>query len=117
MCNGVQNVKLIQAKKLPDFSLISSWFQNLICSSLLIFQTFSPLNSELNDRTSNYCKNADAEYKRTKEKTEELLQELNTLKEQLAPGGSAHLLLEEENNRLHNHLKAAEQDKKVQIFF
>ncbi|XP_071893049.1 centromere-associated protein E isoform X3 [Anas platyrhynchos] len=76
-------------------------------------KTFSPLNSELNDRTSNYCKNADAEYKRTKEKTEELLQELNTLKEQLAPGGSAHLLLEEENNRLHNCLKAAEQDKKA----
>ncbi|XP_032042690.1 centromere-associated protein E-like [Aythya fuligula] len=76
-------------------------------------KTFSPLNSELNDRTSNYCKNADAEYKRTKEKTEELLQELNALKEQLAPGGSAHLLLEEENNRLHNRLKAAEQDKKA----
>ncbi|XP_071893057.1 centromere-associated protein E isoform X2 [Anas platyrhynchos] len=76
-------------------------------------KTFSPLNSELNDRTSNYCKNADAEYKQTKEKTEELLQELNTLKEQLAPGGSAHLLLEEENNRLHNRLKAAEQDKKA----
>ncbi|KAM9193844.1 centromere-associated protein E-like [Mergus octosetaceus] len=76
-------------------------------------KTFSQLNSELNDRTSSYCKNADAEYKRRKEKTEELLRELNALKEQLAPGGSAHLLLEEENNRLQDHLKAAEQDKKA----
>nr|XP_047922404.1 centromere-associated protein E isoform X1 [Anser cygnoides] len=71
------------------------------------------LTSELNDRTSNYCKNADIEWKQRKEKTEELLQELNTLKKQLAPGGSAHLLLEEENYRLNNHLKAAEQDKKA----
>ncbi|XP_035181738.1 centromere-associated protein E [Oxyura jamaicensis] len=76
-------------------------------------KTLLQLTSELNDRTSNYCKNADVEWKQRKEKTEELLQELNTLKDQLAPGGSAHLLLEEENYRLHNHLKAAEQDKKA----
>ncbi|NXI63346.1 CENPE protein, partial [Anseranas semipalmata] len=71
------------------------------------------LSSELDDRTSSYCKNADVEWKRRKEKTEELLQELNTLKEKLAPGGSASLLLEEENYRLHNKLKAAEQDIKA----
>lgn len=51
-----------------------------------------------------------------KEKSEELLQELNSLKEQRAPGGSASLVLEEENYRLHNKLKAAEQDVKVPIF-
>lgn len=44
-----------------------------------------------------------------------MLQDLNTLKEKLAPGGSASLALEEENYRLHNKLKVAEQDKKVPI--
>uniref|UniRef100_A0A8C8E6R5 Centromere protein E n=1 Tax=Otus sunia TaxID=257818 RepID=A0A8C8E6R5_9STRI len=70
----------------------------------------------LDAKTTNYCKNADAESKQRKEKSEELLQELSTLKEQLAPGGSASLALEEENYRLHNKLKAAEQDIKVPIF-
>uniref|UniRef100_A0A8D0FTF3 Centromere protein E n=1 Tax=Strix occidentalis caurina TaxID=311401 RepID=A0A8D0FTF3_STROC len=74
------------------------------------------LSSELDAKTTNYCKNADAESKQRKEKSEELLQELSTLKEQLAPGGSASLALEEENYRLHNKLKAAEQDIKVPIF-
>ncbi|NXT33126.1 CENPE protein, partial [Pelecanoides urinatrix] len=68
------------------------------------------LSSELDARTANYCKNADVELKQRKKKNEELLQELNTLKEQLAPGGSASLALEEENYRLHNKLKSAEQD-------
>ncbi|XP_074721204.1 centromere-associated protein E [Strix uralensis] len=71
------------------------------------------LSSELDAKTTNYCKNADAESKQRKEKSEELLQELSTLKEQLAPGGSASLALEEENYRLHNKLKAAEQDIKT----
>ncbi|XP_008936501.1 PREDICTED: centromere-associated protein E, partial [Merops nubicus] len=71
------------------------------------------LSSELDARTANYCKNADGELKQRKEKSKELLQELNTLKEQLAPGGSASLALEEENYRLHNKLKAAEQDIKA----
>ncbi|KAM6072935.1 centromere-associated protein E isoform 2-T2 [Theristicus caerulescens] len=71
------------------------------------------LSSELDTRTANYCKNADVESKQRKEKSEELLQELNTLKEQLAPGGSASLALEEENYRLHNKLKTAEQDMKA----
>ncbi|KAF1527623.1 Centromere-associated protein E, partial [Eudyptes sclateri] len=71
------------------------------------------LSSELDARTANYCKNTDAESKQRKEKSEELLQELNTLKEQLAPGGSASLALQEENYRLHNKLKAAEQDIKA----
>ncbi|XP_050751995.1 centromere-associated protein E [Gymnogyps californianus] len=71
------------------------------------------LSSELDARTANYCENADVESKQRKEKSEELLQELNTLKEQLAPGGSASLALEEENYRLHNKLKAAEQDIKA----
>ncbi|KAM9381539.1 centromere-associated protein E [Phaethornis superciliosus] len=68
------------------------------------------LSSELDTRTASYCKNADAESNQRKEKSEELLQELNSLKEHLAPGGSASLALEEENYRLHNKLKAAEQD-------
>ncbi|NXU77178.1 CENPE protein, partial [Oreotrochilus melanogaster] len=71
------------------------------------------LSSELDARTASYCKNADAESKQRKEESEELLQELNRLKEQLAPGGSASLALEEENYRLHNKLKAAEQDRKA----
>ncbi|XP_010138466.1 PREDICTED: centromere-associated protein E-like, partial [Buceros rhinoceros silvestris] len=71
------------------------------------------LSSELDARTANYCKNADIESKQRKEKSKEWLQELNTLKEQLAPGGSASLALEEENYRLHNKLKAAEQDTKA----
>ncbi|XP_009866288.1 PREDICTED: centromere-associated protein E, partial [Apaloderma vittatum] len=71
------------------------------------------LSSELDARTANCCQNADVEGKQRKEKSEELLQELNTLKEQLAPGGSVSLALEEENYRLHNKLKAAEQDIKA----
>ncbi|XP_009951789.1 PREDICTED: centromere-associated protein E, partial [Leptosomus discolor] len=71
------------------------------------------LSSELDARTANYCENADAELKQRKEKSEELLQELNSLKEQLAPGGSVSLALEEENYRLRNKLKAAEQDIKA----
>lgn len=84
--------------------------------TLLTFQILFELSSELSARTADYCKNADVELKQRKEKSEELLQELNALKEQLAPGGSASLALEEENYRLHNKLKAAEQDIKVPIF-
>ncbi|XP_072191354.1 centromere-associated protein E [Excalfactoria chinensis] len=68
------------------------------------------LSPELDNRTLTYCKNADVECKQQKKKSEELLQDLKTLKEQLGPGGSAHLLLEEENCRLHTELKAAKQD-------
>ncbi|NXN34094.1 CENPE protein, partial [Nycticryphes semicollaris] len=71
------------------------------------------LSSELDARTTSYCKNADVELRESKEKSEELLQELKPLKEQLAPGGSASLALEEENYRLCNKLKAAEQDIKA----
>ncbi|XP_010014100.1 PREDICTED: centromere-associated protein E, partial [Nestor notabilis] len=71
------------------------------------------LSSELDARTANFCQNADVESKQRKEKSEELLQELNTLKEQLAPGGSASHVSEEENYRLHNKLRAAEQDVKA----
>ncbi|XP_065693755.2 centromere-associated protein E isoform X2 [Patagioenas fasciata] len=71
------------------------------------------LSSELDARTANYCKNADIELKQIKEKSEELLLELKTLQEQLGPGGSASLALQEENYRLHNKLKAAEQDIKA----
>ncbi|XP_054151597.1 centromere-associated protein E [Melozone crissalis] len=87
---------------------------------LQIFKFWTPkvkmlleLSSELDARTADYSKNADVELKQRKEKNEELLQDLNTLKEKLAPGGSASLALEEENYRLHNKLKAAEQDKKA----
>ncbi|NXN14669.1 CENPE protein, partial [Indicator maculatus] len=76
-------------------------------------KTLYQLSSELDARTANYCKNADVESKQRKERTEELLQELKTLKDQLAPGGSASIALEEENCKLHNQLKAAEQDKKA----
>ncbi|XP_039237441.1 centromere-associated protein E isoform X2 [Pipra filicauda] len=71
------------------------------------------LSSELDARTSNDSKNADVELKQRKEKNEELLQDLNTLKEKLAPDSSASLMLKEENYRLHNKLKAAEQDVKA----
>ncbi|NWU63816.1 CENPE protein, partial [Pterocles burchelli] len=71
------------------------------------------LSSELDSRTAGFCKNADVELKQKKEKSEKLLQELNTLKERLAPGGSASLMLEEENYRLRNKLKSAEEDIKA----
>ncbi|NXK19350.1 CENPE protein, partial [Arenaria interpres] len=71
------------------------------------------LSSELDARTASYCKNADGESEQRKEKSEELLQELNSLKEQLAPGGSASLALEEEHYRLRSKLKAAEEDVKA----
>ncbi|NXP05824.1 CENPE protein, partial [Thinocorus orbignyianus] len=71
------------------------------------------LSSELDARTTNYRKNADVESKERKEKSEELLQELSSLKEQLAPGGSASPALEEEAYRLRTKLKAAEQDVKA----
>ncbi|XP_061228050.1 centromere-associated protein E [Neopsephotus bourkii] len=71
------------------------------------------LSSGLDARTASYCQNAGVESKQRKEKSEELLQELNTLKEQLVPGGSANRALEEENSRLHNKLQAAEQDVKA----
>ncbi|XP_014730707.1 PREDICTED: centromere-associated protein E [Sturnus vulgaris] len=87
---------------------------------LQVFKFWTPkvkilleLSSELDARTSDYSKNADVELKQRKEKNQELLQDLNTLKEKLAPGGSASLALEEENYRLHHKLKAAEQDKKA----
>ncbi|XP_030803053.1 centromere-associated protein E isoform X5 [Camarhynchus parvulus] len=87
---------------------------------LQVFKFWTPkvkilleLSSELDARTADYSKNADVELKQRKEKNEELLQDLNILKEKLAPGGSASLALEEENYRLHNKLKAAEQDKKA----
>ncbi|XP_039557941.1 centromere-associated protein E [Passer montanus] len=87
---------------------------------LQVFEFWSPkvkilleLCSELDARTADYSKNADVELKQRKEKNEELLQDLNTLKEKLTPGGSASLALEEENYRLHNKLKAAEEDKKA----
>ncbi|XP_027532917.1 centromere-associated protein E isoform X1 [Neopelma chrysocephalum] len=71
------------------------------------------LSSELDARTSNDSKNADVELKQRKEKNEELLQDLNTLKENLAPDSSTSLMLKEENYRLHNKLKAAEQNVKA----
>ncbi|NWR27384.1 CENPE protein, partial [Tachuris rubrigastra] len=71
------------------------------------------LSSELDARISNDSKNADVELKQRKEKNEELLQDLNTLKEKLATDSSASLMLKEENDRLHNKLKAAEQDIKA----
>ncbi|NXW72481.1 CENPE protein, partial [Hirundo rustica] len=87
---------------------------------LQVFKFWTPkvkilleLSSELDARTADYTKNADVELKQRKEKNEDLLQDLNTLKEKLAPGGSASLALEEENYRLHNKVKAAEQDKKA----
>ncbi|NXD14674.1 CENPE protein, partial [Nothocercus nigrocapillus] len=70
------------------------------------------LSSELDAKSADYCKRADAECKLRKGKTEKLLQELNSTKE-LAPGTSASLVLEEENYRLHNKLKATEQDIKA----
>ncbi|NWX86261.1 CENPE protein, partial [Nothoprocta pentlandii] len=71
------------------------------------------LSSELDAKSADYCKRADGECKLSKEKTEELLQELNNAKGQLAPGASASLLLEEENYRLLKKLKATEQDMKA----
>ncbi|XP_054018723.1 centromere-associated protein E [Dryobates pubescens] len=76
-------------------------------------KTLYQLSLELDASIANYRENANVESKQRKEITEKLLQELKILKDQLAPDGSASLASEEENCRLHNKLKAAEQDKKA----
>ncbi|XP_074848090.1 centromere-associated protein E [Carettochelys insculpta] len=70
-------------------------------------------SSEMDTITANYCKDSEIELKQRKRKTEELFKQLKTIKEQLAPSGVANLALEEENYRLFNQLKAAEQDIKI----
>ncbi|XP_075785794.1 centromere-associated protein E isoform X2 [Pelodiscus sinensis] len=69
-------------------------------------------SSEMDTRTANYRKDSEIELKQRKQKTEELLEELKTVKEQLAPCGVANLALEE-NYKLFNQLKATEQDIKI----
>ncbi|XP_030420326.1 centromere-associated protein E isoform X1 [Gopherus evgoodei] len=76
-------------------------------------KTLLQTSSEMDTRTANYCKESKIELKQRKGKTEELLEQLKTIKEQLAPCGVANLALEEENYRLCNQLKASEQDIKI----
>ncbi|XP_042715901.2 centromere-associated protein E isoform X3 [Chrysemys picta bellii] len=76
-------------------------------------KTLLQTSSEMDTRTANYCKDSEIELKQRKGKTEELLEQLKTIKEQLAPCGVANLALEEENYRLCNQLKATEQDIKI----
>ncbi|XP_039397723.1 centromere-associated protein E isoform X2 [Mauremys reevesii] len=76
-------------------------------------KTLLQTSSEMDTRTANYCKDSEIELKQRKGKTEKLLEQLKTIKEQLAPCGVANLALEEENYRLCNQLKASEQDIKI----
>nr|XP_048703284.1 centromere-associated protein E isoform X3 [Caretta caretta]XP_048703285.1 centromere-associated protein E isoform X4 [Caretta caretta] len=76
-------------------------------------KTLLQTSLEMDTRTANYCKDSEIELKQRKGKTEELLEQLKTVKEQLAPCGVANLALEEENYRLGNQLKATEQDIKI----
>ncbi|KAM9142729.1 centromere-associated protein E [Pangshura tecta] len=76
-------------------------------------KTLLQTSSEMDTRTANYCKDSEIELKQRKGKTEKLLEQLRTIKEQLAPCGVANLALEEENYRLCNQLKASEQDIKI----
>ncbi|XP_067424353.1 centromere-associated protein E [Emydura macquarii macquarii] len=76
-------------------------------------KTLLQISSELDTRTANYCKDSEIELKQKKGKTEELLEQFMTIKQQLAPCGVANLALEEENYRLHNQLKATDQDIKI----
>ncbi|KAM7168718.1 centromere-associated protein E isoform 1-T1 [Macrochelys suwanniensis] len=76
-------------------------------------KTLLQISSEMDTRTTNYCKDSEIELKQRKGKTEELFEQLKTIKEQLAPCGVANLALEEENARLCNQLKATEQDIKI----
>ncbi|XP_019408168.1 PREDICTED: centromere-associated protein E-like [Crocodylus porosus] len=68
---------------------------------------------DIDKETADYCQNFETELKQRKEKTEDLLQELKTTKEQLASCSTANLALEEENYRLCNKLKTTEQDVKI----
>ncbi|KAJ6668847.1 hypothetical protein lerEdw1_012333 [Lerista edwardsae] len=72
-------------------------------------QDFAQGRSDLETKNENYCRETEAALKSCRERTKELLQELNTLKEQETPCGIANLALEEENYKLDNKLKAAEQ--------
>ncbi|XP_038255803.1 centromere-associated protein E isoform X2 [Dermochelys coriacea] len=76
-------------------------------------KTLLQTSLEMDTRTANYCKDSEIELKQRKGKTEALLEQLKTIKEQLAPCGVANLALEEENYRLCNQLKATEQDIKI----
>ncbi|XP_019381632.1 PREDICTED: centromere-associated protein E isoform X4 [Gavialis gangeticus] len=68
---------------------------------------------DIDRETANYCQNFETELKQRKEKTEDMLQELKTTKEELTPCSTANLALEEENYRLCNKLKTTEQDVKI----
>ncbi|XP_054845456.1 centromere-associated protein E [Eublepharis macularius] len=73
-------------------------------------QVLIEAREELEARKANYCTEAEAALKICRERTRELLQELNTLKELQVPSGHANLILEEENYRLDSKLKAQDQD-------
>ncbi|XP_015261251.1 PREDICTED: centromere-associated protein E [Gekko japonicus] len=73
-------------------------------------QVLMEMREELESRNANYCKETEATLKTCRERTRELLQALNTLKEHQVPSGHADLILEEENYRLESKLKAQDQD-------
>ncbi|XP_059578334.1 centromere-associated protein E isoform X3 [Alligator mississippiensis] len=68
---------------------------------------------DIDRETANYCQNFETELNQRKEKTEDMLQELKTTKEQLTPCSTANHALEEENYRLCNKLKTTKQDVKI----
>ncbi|XP_053113451.1 centromere-associated protein E isoform X2 [Hemicordylus capensis] len=76
-------------------------------------QVFIQAKSELESKNADYCRETEAALKTCKERTRELLQKLNSLKEQQTPCGIANLALEEENYKLGNELKASQQGIKA----
>ncbi|XP_033015458.1 centromere-associated protein E [Lacerta agilis] len=63
-------------------------------------------------REAECCREAEAALKASKEQTQELLLELNTLKEEQTHCAAANLALEEENSKLGNKLKSTEEQQK-----
>ncbi|KAL8206872.1 UNVERIFIED_CONTAM: hypothetical protein K2H54_032843 [Gekko kuhli] len=78
-------------------------------------QALMETREELESRNANYCKETEATLKTCRERTRELLQAFNTLKEHQVPSGHADLILEEENYRLESKLKAQDQDMQVRF--
>lgn len=76
-------------------------------------QVFAQARSDIEAKNENYCRATEAALKSSRERTKELVQELNALKEKQTPCGFANHVLEEENCNLGNKVKAAEQYIKV----
>nr|XP_034968217.1 centromere-associated protein E isoform X1 [Zootoca vivipara] len=69
-------------------------------------------SQSLYTKQAEYCREAEAALKASKDRSQELLLELNILKEEQTHCAAANLALEEENSKLGNKLKAMEEEQK-----